>query len=97
MSEYSEKLSQFINRTETIRAKLNMAVKSEVVYEDISNLVADMMQSVENCTDDMFYPAVYNAVATIRSAPEKCPVSQLCEALSDATEEMKMMAEYVGK
>ena len=92
---YKQKLEEFINRAESIRGKLALAAKSDVVYGDVTALAEDMIKSLENCSDEMFYPAVYNAVATIRSAPEKCPVSQLSEALSDAAEEMKMMSEYV--
>ena len=88
-------LTQFINRAEDICTKLNMVVKSEEVYADVVSLTEDMTKSLERCKDEMYYPAVYNAAATIRSAPEKCPVSQLKEALSDGAEEMKLMMEYM--
>lgn len=96
MTDYAKKLDEFISRAEAIRGKLALAAKSEVVADDVKKLTADMMAALENCTDEMFYPAVYNGAATIRSAPEKCSVAQLSDALSDAAEEMKLMAEYVG-
>ena len=96
MNEYKNKLSEFITRAKNLQSALSVAAKSAVVYADTVALTEDMMKSLENCSDEMFYPAVYNAAATIRSAPEKCPVAQLSEALGDAAEEMQQMLEYVG-
>ena len=95
MIDYKEKITEFINRARAINAKLSLATKSEVVSDDVKKLTQDMSDSLENCVDEMYYPAVYNAVATIRSAPEKCSVSQLSEALSDAADEMELMSEYI--
>lgn len=95
MTDYGKKLEEFIARAEAIRGKLALVAKSEVVSADVKALTDDMIKSLENCTDEMFYPAVYNGAATIRSAPEKCSVAQLSEALADAAEEMRLMAEYI--
>lgn len=95
MTDYGKKLEEFISRAEAIKAKLALASKSEFVSDDVKNLTEDMMHSLEGCDNEMYYPAVYNGVATIRTAPEKCSVAQLSEALSDAAEEMKLMLEYI--
>ena len=95
MIDYKEKIAEFIGRARAVNGKLSLAAKSDVVYEDVKKLTEDMSKSLENCTDEMYYPAVYNAVATIRSAPEKCSVAQLSEALSDAADEMELMSEYI--
>ena len=97
MIDYEKKLDEFISRAEAIRGKLALAAKSEVVADDVKKLTEDMLASLENCSDEMFYPAVYNGAATIRSAPEKCSVAQLADALADAAEEMKIMSEYIGR
>lgn len=95
MIDYKEKIAEFISRARDIKGKLSLAAKSDIVSEDVKKLTEDMSKSLENCTDEMYYPAVYNAVATIRSAPEKCSVAQLSEALSDAADEMELMSEYI--
>lgn len=96
MSKYRQMLSEFIERTDVICQKLNLAAKSEAVYDEVVSLTEDMMKSLEGCKDEMYYPAVYNAAATIRSAPEKCSVSQLKDALCDGAEEMRIILQYIS-
>ena len=84
---YSDRISALIG-------KLTLATKSEVIYSDIVALTEDMHKVVEKTNDEMVGAALYNAAATIRTAPEKCPVPQLRDALEDAVAELGMMIEY---
>ena len=92
--DYKKIISQFADRAQAIVGKLTLAQKSDVAREDVTKLVNDMEKSIEGSTDEMFYAAVYNARATIMTAPENCSVSQLKEALSDGAEELRLLCEY---
>ena len=94
--DYSKILTEYINETRKILEKLNVQVKSNEVYKDCIELTEKMTKSLENCNHEMFYPTVYNACATIKTAPEGCSVAQLKEAISDALSEMEIMKEYIG-
>ncbi len=87
-------LKVYADRASALIGKLALAAKSEVIYGDVTALTEDMCKSVEEGVDEMFCAAVYNAAATIRTAPEKCPVAQLKEALEDAVAELGIMIEY---
>lgn len=89
-----KELKIYSDRISALIGKLTLATKSEVIYGDVVALTEDMHKAVEESCDEMFGAAVYNAAATIRTAPEKCPVSQLREALEDAVAELGMMIEY---
>lgn len=89
-----DELKIYSDRISALIGKLTLATKSEVIYSDVVALTEDMHKAVESSGDEMFCAAVYNAAATIRTAPEKCPVSQLREALEDAVAELGMMIEY---
>ncbi|MBQ7900721.1 MAG: hypothetical protein IJ365_01995 [Clostridia bacterium] len=91
---YKQQLCSFADRADALIGKLTLATKSEVIYNDVVSLTEEMHKAIDGCSDEMFYAAVYNAAATIRTAPEKCPVSQLRDALEDAVCEMRMMTEY---
>lgn len=93
--DYSKILTEYIAEARKILENLNLHVKSEKAYKECAELTQKMTKSLENCNHEMFYPTVYNACATIKTAPEGCPVSQLKEALSDAIDEMEIMSEYI--
>ena len=92
--DYKKQVSAFADRAEALIGKLTLATKSEVIYKDVVQLTEEMHQAIVGCSDEMFNATLYNAAATIRTAPEKCPVAQLREALEDAVSEMRMMMEY---
>jgi hypothetical protein len=90
-----EKLDEFINKLDALYGKLSMCVKTEGIYQEVISLTDEMTSSSQNSSDEIFSACVYNAVATIKSAPEGCSVRQLKEAVEDAMEEMKLMKEYM--
>ena len=92
--DVKKELQIYADRASALIGKLALATKSEVIYSDVVSLTEDMYKAVEESGDEMFCAAVYNAAATIRTAPEKCPVPQLKEALEDAVAELGMMIEY---
>ena len=92
--ETVNELKIYSDRISALIGKLTLATRSEVIYSDVVALTEDMHRAVEENSDEMFGAAMYNAAATIRTAPEKCPVSQLREALEDAVAELGMMIEY---
>ena len=92
--DYKKIIQQFADRAQAIVGKLTLAQKSDVAREDVLKLVYDMEKSLESSTVEMFYAAVYNARATIMTAPENCSVSQLKEALCDGAEGLRLMCEY---
>lgn len=93
--DYKKQITQFANRAHALCGKLALATKSEVIYADVTALCSDMEKSIENCSDEMFYTAVYNSRATIMTAPKNCSVGQLKEALNDACEELRLICEYL--
>lgn len=86
--DYKSIITQFANRIKTINAKLKLAVKTDVVKNDVALLCRDMEQALDKYKDEMFYASVYNARATIMTAPYGCSVPQLIEALDDAHAEL---------
>ena len=90
-----EKLDELINNLDSFYGKLSVCVKTDGIYQDVLTLTDEMIRSIENCSDEIFSACVYNAVATIKSAPVGCSVRQLKEAVEDALEEMKLMKEYI--
>lgn len=92
--ETVNELKTYSDRISALIGKLTLATRSEVIYSDVVALTEDMHRAVEESNDEMFGAAMYNAAATIRTAPEKCPVSQLREALEDAVAELGMMIGY---
>jgi len=88
-------LDLYIKRTDEIIATLVPMQKADSAFESVHKLVADMQEEAEKCGDEMLYPTLYNAAATIATAPEGCSVRQLREALEDAKAEMEVMKEYM--
>lgn len=87
-------LDLYIGNVDKLLNCLKPLASADSIFPDVHALVAEMQKEAENCNDEMLYPALYNAAATIATAPEGCSVRQLKEALEDAREEMKMMKEY---
>ncbi len=90
-----ERLDEFINKLDALYGKLSLCVKTEGIYQDVLLLTDEMANCSENSSDAIFSACVYNAVATIKSAPHGCSVRQLKEAVEDAISEMKLMKEYM--
>lgn len=88
-------LDLYIKRTEELIASAMPLAKTDTVWEGVRKLISDMQEEALSCGDEMLYPTLYNAAATIATAPEGCPVRQLTEALSDAKAEMEIMKEYL--
>jgi len=88
-------LDLYIKRTEEIIDALSVLTKTDSVFESVHKLVCDMQNEALSCKDDMLYPTLYNAAATIGTAPEGCSARQLLEALCDAKNEMEIMKEYM--
>ena len=90
-----ETLKKYIKKTDELLNSLAPLSETKSIFPKVHALRIEMQDSLEKCTDEMLYPAVYNAAATIASAPEGCSVRQLTEALCDAKAEMEMMLEYM--
>ena len=92
--EYKRIIMEYAERIDSLKGKLNLMTKTDGIYSDVKKHTDDMEKTVSGCNDEMFYAAVYNARATIMTAPEKCSVSQLKEALGDSAEELRLLSEY---
>ncbi len=90
-----KKLDEYINKLDALCGKLTLCAKTDGIYQEVLTLTDEMTNSSENSSDEIFSACVYNAVATIKSAPQGCSVRQLKEAVEDAMEEMKLMKEYL--
>ncbi len=90
-----EILDMYITKANELLARLGPMQKTDEIFEDIHNLVAKMQNEAETTKDEMLYPTLFNAAATIATAPEGCSVRQLSEALKDAVAEMEAMKEYM--
>ena len=92
--DYKKQIIEFADKIDAVKGKLVLATKSDAVYKDVVQLAEAMHSAIEGCSDEMFCAALYNAAATIRTAPESCPVFQMSEALEEASCELRMMSEY---
>ena len=88
-------LDLYIGKVDNLLNSLKPLASADSIFPDVHALVAEMQKEAENCNDEMLYPTLYNAAATIATAPEGCSVRQLKEALEEAREEMKVMKEYM--
>ena len=86
---------KYARELDVICAKLNMAVKSDAVSEDVSDLTCRMEKEIQNSSDEMLCAALYNARATVMTAPKGCSVAQLKDALCDAGAELLEISEYL--
>lgn len=84
----------YIERTDSLLSELIPLAKTDTVFPDVRKLISDMQTEALSTKDEMLHPTLYNAAATIATAPEGCSVRQLSEALSDAKAEMELMLEY---
>ncbi len=87
-------LDSYIRRTEEILGSAMPLSKTDTIFASVRSLVEDMQNEAMATDDEMLHPTLYNAAATIATAPEGCSVRQLCEALTDAKNEMELMKEY---
>ena len=87
-------LSEYIKRTDALLSQILPLAKTDTIFPDVRKLTEDMQKEALSTNDEMLHPTLYNAAATIATAPEGCSVRQLGEALSDAKAEMEMMLEY---
>ncbi len=90
-----EILDLYIEKADGLIAALKPLANTDGIFEDVHALVAEMQDRAENCDDEILYPTLYNAAATIATAPEGCSVRQLKEALEEAKAEMEVMKEYM--
>ncbi len=71
-----------------IMFKADPARAAQLLAEEKSALEGDFTES----SDEMLRPALYNALATIRTSPEQeKPTGQLISAISDAREELMII------
>ena len=89
------KIDEYIVYIKSILAKLVPCEKTDGVELDVANLTKIMEESIEKCDNEIFSACVYNAVATIKSAPRGCSVRQLVQSLEDAAEDLELMKEYL--
>ena len=89
-----EILDKYIAKAEELKNALAPMQKTDEIYSKVRELVTEMQAEAMATKDEMLHPTLYNAAATIATAPESCSVRQLSEALGDAAAEMEMMKEY---
>ena len=87
-------LTTYIERTDKLLSSALPLAKTDTIFPDVRKLIEDMQNEAQITTDEMLHPTLYNAAATIATAPEGCSVRQLTEALTDAKAEMELMMEY---
>ena len=87
-------LDSYIEKVYDIKNALAPLEKTEEIYPKVRELVVKMQEEAMSTKDEMLHPTLYNAAATIATAPEGYSVRQLSEALGDAAAEMEMMKEY---
>ena len=88
-------LDLYIAKVDELLNNLKPLASADGIFPAVHALVAEMQKEAENCNDEMLYPTLYNAAATIATAPEGCSVRQLKEALEEARAEMEVMKEYI--
>ena len=89
-----EILDKYINKATELKNTLAPLEKADEVFPKVRELIEEMQEEAMATKDEMLHPTLYNAAATIATAPEGCSVRQLSEALGDAAAEMEMMKEY---
>ena len=87
-------LDSYIEKIDELIGALAPLQKADTMFAKVRTLTDEMREEAEKCGDEMLYPTLYNAAATIMMAPEGCSVRQLKEALEDAKTEMEAMKEY---
>ena len=87
-------LDNYIEKINELKNALVPMEKADEIYPKVRELVVKMQEEAMATKDEMLHPTLYNAAATIATAPEGCSVRQLSEALGDAAAEMEMMKEY---
>lgn len=90
-----EILDLYIEKADCLIASVKPLVNTDSIFDEVHALVAEMQERAESCDDEILYPTLYNAAATIATAPEGCSVRQLREALEEAKAEMEVMKEYM--
>lgn len=87
-------LDNYIEKINELKNVLAPLANTDEIYPKVRALVLEMQEEAMATKDEMLHPTLYNAAATIATAPESCSVRQLSEALGDAVAEMEMMKEY---
>ena len=87
-------LDNYIEKINELKNALAPLANTDEIYPKVRALVLEMQKEAMATKDEMLHPTLYNAAATIATAPEGCSVRQLSEALGDAAAEMEMMKEY---
>ncbi len=90
-----ETVEKYITWAKELKSLLAPMQKTDEIYPKVRVLIQDMQKIAMETNDDMLHPILYNAAATVATAPEGCSVRQLSEALEDAICEMEMMKEYL--
>jgi hypothetical protein len=88
-------LENYIIKTNELINSLAPLSETTGVFSRVYSLKEEMQKDAMECKDEMLHPTLFNAAATIATAPEGCSVRQLKEALCDAKAEMEMMMEYL--
>ena len=89
-----EILDKYIAKATELKDALAPMQKTDDIYPKVRELINEMQEEAMATKDEMLHPTLYNAAATIATAPEGCSVRQLSEALGDAMAELEMMKEY---
>lgn len=85
----------YIQKAKELKSMLAPLQSTDEIYDKVRSLVEEMQQEALKTKDEMLHPMLYNAAATIATAPQSCSVRQLSEALGDAIDEMELMKEYL--
>ncbi len=85
----------YIQKIKVLIGILAPLQSTDEIYDKVRSLVVEMQEEALKTEDEMLHPMLYNAAATIATAPESCSVRQLSEALNDAVTEMELMEEYL--
>ena len=89
-----EILDKYIAKATELKDALAPMQKADDIFPKVRALINEMQEEAVATKDEMLHPTLYNAAATIATAPDGCSVRQLAEAFDDAIAEMEMMKEY---
>lgn len=96
MSDAKRKIDEYISSVEKIIIELSVNEEHAIAMLNETKAAMEKQESVEKEYKELFDACIYNALATINTAPnQKKNNSQLVEALVDAKEEMKIIGEML--
>lgn len=87
-------LNYYMEKIIAIAEALAPMTSTDAIFPKVHAIVDEMQKKSTEYKDEMLYAALYNAAATIGTAPEGCSVRQLKEALDEARDELDAISQW---